>query len=142
MPTDGSEPDRQAPSAALSARFSSQRREGTKPEIALRKELYRRGYRYRVQFRVDGLPRRRADIAFPGIRVAVFVDGCFWHRCPEHCVIPQANREWWLWKFAVNAARDADTDRKLTELGWTVVRIWEHVEVTQAADIVAETLSL
>ncbi len=71
----------------------------------------------------------------------MFVDGCFWHGCPEHCVTPKANREWWLWKFDTNAKRDADTDHRLTDLGWRVVRIWEHVPAEQAADAVAEVLA-
>lgn len=90
------------------------------------------GLRYRVQYKVPGLPRRRVDLAFTRLRVAVLVDGCFWHSCPLHCVVPKANREWWLWKFAANRARDEDTNRRLAELGWTVVRVWEH-EVPDAA---------
>ncbi|MGW3547134.1 very short patch repair endonuclease [Janibacter hoylei] len=140
MPTDEQEPRRSPPPAHLSARFAKQRREATKPELALRKELHRRGFRFRVQYRVEGLPRRRVDIAFTRRRLAVFVDGCFWHRCPEHCVVPKSNRDWWLWKFDTNARRDADTDRRLSELGWSVMRIWEHVDVDAAADTVAAAL--
>lgn len=139
MPVE--EPHRELPAASLSARFAAQRRSETKPEIEVRRELHRRGYRYRVQFRVQGLPRRRVDIAFPSLQVAVFIDGCFWHRCPEHCVIPKANREWWLWKFETNTDRDADTDRRLIELGWRVLRIWEHVPAQEAANAVAEALA-
>lgn len=141
MSTEGSEPERTAPTAALSARFSAQRREGTRPELTLRKELHRRGFRYRIQYRVDGLPRRRVDIAFPRQRVAVFVDGCFWHGCPEHCVIPTANRDWWLWKFEANTRRDEDTNSRLENLGWTVVRIWEHTSADEGADMVARHLA-
>ncbi|WP_234993793.1 very short patch repair endonuclease [Janibacter indicus] len=140
MSTEKREPVRSAPTADLSARFSRQRREGTSPELALRHELHRRGFRYRVQFKVDGLPRRRVDIAFPKRQLAVFVDGCFWHGCPEHCVIPKSNRDWWLWKFDVNARRDADTDRRLVDLGWSVARVWEHVDVQEAADTVEAAL--
>lgn len=82
------------------------------------------------------------DIAFIRPKVAVFVDGCFWHRCPDHCVIPTSNREWWLWKFDTNVARDTDTDDKLAQLGWTVVRIWEHVAVAEAADTVEHALAV
>lgn len=120
------EPAREQPSAALSARFSGQARTDTKPELVLRSQLHRRGLRFRVQYRVPGLPRRRVDIAFTRLRIAVLVDGCFWHGCPLHCVIPKANREWWLWKFATNRARDEDTNDRLAELGWTVIRVWEH----------------
>lgn len=140
MSTDRKEPVRSPPSAELSARFSQQRRESTSPELALRRELHRRGFRYRIQHRVEGLPRRRVDIAFTKRRLAVFVDGCFWHGCPEHCVIPISNRDWWLWKFDTNARRDADTDQRLVDLGWSVVRVWEHTDVDEAADTVAAAL--
>lgn len=130
------EPSRTAPSAALSARFSTQARAATRPELQLRRALHRRGLRYRVQFRVPGMPRRRVDVAFTRARVAVFVDGCFWHSCPEHCVVPKANRDWWLWKFEVNRRRDQDTDQRLATLGWTVVRAWEHEDPEAVADLV------
>lgn len=68
------------------------------------------------------------------------VDGCFWHSCPDHQVIPKANREWWMWKFEANASRDRDTDTRLMELGWRVVRIWEHEAPQAAADRVIDTL--
>lgn len=139
--TGGDEPGRVRPEPGLSARFSAQARESTKPEIALRKELHRRGLRYRVQYRVAGLPRRRVDIAFTRARLVVFVDGCFWHACPEHCVLPRANREWWEWKFAANRARDADTDDRLRALGWRVLRIWEHEGSCVGADQVELALS-
>ena len=128
------EPQRVAPGARLSARFSRQARESTKPEMLLRRELHRRGLRYRVQYGVPGLPRRRVDVAFTRARLAVFVDGCFWHACPEHCVVPKSNREWWEWKFAVNQARDRDTDQRLGELGWRVLRLWEHEAPDDMAD--------
>ncbi|WP_345501976.1 very short patch repair endonuclease [Pedococcus ginsenosidimutans] len=125
-----------APDARLSTRFSNQARQATAPELALRRELHRRGLRYRVQVRIPGLPRRRPDIVFTRAKVAVFVDGCFWHACPDHCIVPKANREWWLWKFAVNRERDADTNKALADLGWAVVRIWEHESISSAADAV------
>ncbi|GAA4717376.1 very short patch repair endonuclease [Pedococcus ginsenosidimutans] len=134
--TSPSEPDRVAPDARLSTRFSNQARQATAPELALRRELHRRGLRYRVQVRIPGLPRRRPDIVFTRAKVAVFVDGCFWHACPDHCIVPKANREWWLWKFAVNRERDADTNKALADLGWAVVRIWEHESISSAADAV------
>lgn len=94
--------------------------------MLLRRELHRRGLRYRVDMRVvEGL-RRRADLLFTGPKVAVFVDGCFWHRCPEHGNIPKSNTEWWKAKLERNVERDRDTDGRLTDAGWTVVRIWEH----------------
>lgn len=130
------EPERTAPRAALSARFSTLRRSGTKPETLLRQELHRRGRRFRVQYRIEGLPRRRVDIAFTRARLVVFIDGCFWHGCPEHGRLPKSNREWWRWKLDLNAARDADTDHLLAGLGWRVLRIWEHVKPHEAADTV------
>lgn len=100
----------------------------------MRKYLWRSGLRYRVDYRLPlrGL-RRRADIAFPGPRVAVFVDGCFWHCCPEHGTRPANNAAWWAAKLDANVARDADTDRRLSDAGWTVVRVWEHAELVESA---------
>lgn len=94
--------------------------------------------RYRVQIKVPGNNRRTIDIAFTRARLAVYVDGCFWHGCPQHHVRPRANSEWWNWKIERNQARDRDTDRQLEASGWAVVRIWEHVLVAEAADEVEE----
>lgn len=136
----GAEPARERPSAAVSRRFSEQRRTRTAPEMALRRELHRRGRRFRVHARIDGLPRRRADVLFTRWRLAVFVDGCFWHGCPDHGVRPRANSEWWRWKLETNAARDRDTDERLAALGWTVLRVWEHEGPASAADRVEAEL--
>lgn len=114
--------------------MSTLRRSGTKPEIALRKELHQRGARFRVQVKVPGNNRRTIDIAFTRARLAVLVDGCFWHGCPEHGTSPRANSEWWRWKLARNQARDADTDRLLGEAGWCSLRLWEHEPVETAAE--------
>ena len=94
--------------------------------MQLRRELHARGLRYRVDRPVLADRRRRVDLVFPGPKVAVFVDGCFWHRCPEHGNIPKANRDWWREKLNRNVARDRDTDAQLAAAGWSVVRIWEH----------------
>jgi DNA mismatch endonuclease (patch repair protein) len=103
-----------------------QARRDTKPELAVRRAVWHLGMRYRVDLMpVPGL-RRRADMVFKRARVAVFVDGCFWHSCPQHATVPKANRQWWVEKLAANVERDRDTDRVLTDLGWTVVRVWEH----------------
>jgi DNA mismatch endonuclease (patch repair protein) len=108
----------------------------TRPELALRKLLHARGLRYRVNAPpVRGL-RRRADIVFPRQRVCVFVDGCFWHRCPDHATTPSTNQTYWLDKITGNVARDRDTDLRLTQEGWTVLRFWEHDDVLAAADAV------
>lgn len=102
-----------------------QARRDTKPELALRRAVWRLGLRYWVD--VPPVPgRRRADLDFPRARVAVYLDGCFWHRCPAHGTLPTANREWWIAKLEANVARDRDTDAALAAQGWTVVRVWEH----------------
>ncbi|WP_040320166.1 DNA mismatch endonuclease Vsr [Aeromicrobium marinum] len=109
-------------------------RADTAPELALRRELHRRELRYRVQKHVPGNRRRRIDVAFTRARVAVFVDGCFWHGCPEHHTQPITNREWWEWKVQRNRDRDANTNELLTRHGWTVIRVWEHEDPAEAAD--------
>ncbi|MFF0489307.1 very short patch repair endonuclease [Nocardia sp. NPDC004068] len=127
-------PGRPATDAATSARMSRQRRVGTAPETALRKELHRRGLRFFVdRAPLPGL-RRRADLVFPRRKVAVYVDGCFWHSCPRHATRPKNNAEWWAEKLAGNVARDRDTDARLTAAGWVVVRVWEHENASDAAD--------
>ena len=120
-------------SAEVSRRMSAARRRDTAAELALRRELFARGLRYRVAFPVPGQRRRTIDVAFTRAKVAVFVDGCFWHGCPEHGTSPKANSEWWSVKFAANRERDRDTDRLLAEQGWAVVRVWEHEPPTAAA---------
>ncbi|WP_304804050.1 very short patch repair endonuclease [Nocardioides sp.] len=119
--------------------MSTLARRDTKPELLLRKELHRRGLRYRVQVKVPGNKRRTIDIAFTRVRLAVYMDGCFWHGCPTHVHRPKANREWWDWKIARNRERDEDTTRRLEEAGWRVLRVWEHVPPTTAADLVEAT---
>lgn len=106
----------------------------TKPELALRRELWRRGLRYRVDLApISGLPRR-ADMVFSRARVAVYVDGCYWHSCPDHATVPKANRDWWVAKLEANVKRDRDTDARLRWAGWEVVRVWEHETIVDAAD--------
>lgn len=117
-----------------------QRRRDTAPELALRTSLHRAGYRYRVEYRITG-SRRRADIAFPRERVAVFVDGCFWHGCPEHRTTPKANSAWWQEKLDANIKRDRDTDSRLEQSGWAVVRVWEHERVDDAVARVAAVVT-
>jgi DNA mismatch endonuclease (patch repair protein) len=122
-----------AASVEVERRMKSQRRRDTAPEVALRRELWRRGLRYRVDHRVVGR-RRRVDIAFTRARVAVFVDGCFWHSCPHHATRPKNNAEWWATKLQANVGRDRATDAELIASGWTVLRLWEHEPVDDAAD--------
>ncbi|MGW5388025.1 very short patch repair endonuclease [Nocardia sp. NPDC003963] len=125
---------------ATSARMSRQRRAHTAPELALRRELHRRGLRYFVDRAPLRGQRRRADLVFPRRRIAVYVDGCFWHRCPEHATDPKNNAAWWAEKLAGNVARDRATDSALRAAGWQVVRIWEHEDPVLAADRVQSVL--
>lgn len=113
-------------SDAVRRRFENQLTSGTKPEMALRRVLHRRGLRYRVDRRVLPDFRRSADLVFGPAKVAVFVDGCFWHRCPVHFVLPKSNTNWWRAKIDRNVERDRDTDRHLHEAGWATLRYWEH----------------
>ena len=106
---------------------------GTDIEIEVCRALYAMGLRYRLQVPLLSKPRRVADIAFQGPRVAVFVDGCFRHGCPLHATWPKENAEFWRAKIEANLARDADTDRRLSKLGWEVVRIWAHESPSDAA---------
>lgn len=125
---------------ATSARMAQVRNRDTAAEVAVRRELHRRGLRYFVQRAV--LPgRRRVDIVFPTARVAVYVDGCFWHSCPHHATAPKTNAQWWAEKLARNVARDRTTDAELRAAGWCVLRVWEHEEAASAADRVEAALS-
>ncbi|MFD8104128.1 very short patch repair endonuclease [Nocardia fluminea] len=120
--------------AATSARMAKQRRADTAPELALRRELHRAGLRYFVDRPPLEGQRRRADVVFPRLRIAVYVDGCFWHRCPDHATYPKNNAQWWADKLAGNVARDRATDLALTAAGWAVVRVWEHEDPHAAAE--------
>jgi DNA mismatch endonuclease (patch repair protein) len=110
-----------------------QRQRDTQPELALRRELHRRGLRYRLDVVVVG-KRRRVDIAFTRARVAVFVDGCFWHSCPQHLTVPKNNQAWWIDKLSANVRRDRASNAELAEAGWRVVRVWEHEPCSMAAN--------
>jgi DNA mismatch endonuclease (patch repair protein) len=103
-------------------------------EKAVRSALHRRGLRFRVDEPIVPGLRRRADIVFRSTRVAVYVDGCFWHGCPEHRTWPRHNADWWRDKIETNIARDRDTDQRLRAAGWTVVHIWEHEDPGLAAE--------
>lgn len=127
----------QPSSPESSRRMAKVRQKGTEAELALRRELHRSGLRYRINFEVLRKPRRVADIIFPGLKIAVFVDGCFWHGCPQHATWPKQNSEFWRQKIETNRARDADTDARLRALNWTVIRIWEHESPVVAAEKVS-----
>jgi DNA mismatch endonuclease (patch repair protein) len=112
----------------------------TRPELALRSELHRRGFRFRkAAAPVPGV-RCRADVVFARARVAVFIDGCFWHRCPEHGISPRTNTDYWQAKLDRNVARDRRNNDALQASGWTVVRVWEHEDIVDAADRITDLL--
>ena len=102
--------------------MSQIRGRNTKPELLLRKALWANGLRYRIKNRLPGRP----DIIFPGSRIAIFVDGCFWHGCPEHYQRPQNNKEFWRKKLEYTQARDQEVNQELKAMEWTVLRFWEH----------------
>jgi DNA mismatch endonuclease, patch repair protein len=111
------------------------RRTGTKPEIALRRAIHARGLRFRKGHQLVMTDRRvRPDIVFTRAKVAVFLDGCFWHRCPRHATTPATNTDYWLAKFERNVDRDRAVDRALIAEGWKVLRVWEHEDPREAAE--------
>jgi len=112
----------------------------TKAEVRIRNIVHASGYRYRVNSRPERDLRRTADMVFSRARVAVFIDGCFWHGCPEHYIAPRANKDFWSDKILGNRSRDEETTRVLRERGWTVLRIWEHVDPAQAARLICSTV--
>ena len=114
-------------------------RRDTPCELAIRSAVHRLGLRFRVDWPLPGT-RRRADLAFTRARVAVFVDGCFWHGCPIHGTWPKANASWWRDKIEKNVVRDRSTTTSLETAGWTVLRFWEHDDMTAAAQVISETL--
>jgi DNA mismatch endonuclease (patch repair protein) len=118
------------------------RRTDTKPELALRRALHARGYRFRKDYRLDLDEGRRVrpDIAFTARRVAVFVDGCFWHACPDHGSKPSVNQGYWTPKLLRNVERDRTADAALETAGWRVVRLWEHVTLDDAVAAVVAAL--
>ncbi|WJZ68176.1 very short patch repair endonuclease [Kocuria rosea] len=133
------------PTAATPARrrnMQANRRRDTGPELALRSALHAAGYRYRCDLRID-LPtaRVRPDIVFTRRKVAVFVDGCFWHSCPQHGRQPTVNTGYWTPKLQGNRERDRRNTDALVHAGWVVVRIWEHESVSGALDKVATALA-
>lgn len=135
-------PHVQSSSPEASRRMARVRQKGTNAEVALRRELYRIGLRYRVNYEVLKKPRRVADVAFPGLEIAVFVDGCFWHGCPDHASWPKQNAEFWRQKIEANRLRDLDTNERLRSKGWTILRFWEHESPIKAAESVAQTVTM
>ncbi|WLQ69020.1 very short patch repair endonuclease [Streptomyces sp. NBC_01208] len=137
QPPDGS----WASSAARRRNMQAIRSRDTKPELLIRRLLHARGLRYRVAAKpLPGL-RRTADIVFRPTKLAVFVDGCYWHGCPEHYVPPKTNTGYWSSKVIRNVTRDRDTDQRLADAGWTVLRFWEHESPDDCALAIAAAVS-
>lgn len=122
-------------SEQVSQQMKRMPRKDSVPEIRLRRALHALGLRFRVNLK--GLPGT-PDIVFTRAKIAVFVDGCFWHRCPDHGVLPKANRDWWREKLDRNVSRDRLKDEELSSLGWTVVHVWEHEEEAESAGRIRE----
>ena len=122
-----------ASSEAIRRTMLGNRSRDTAPEVALRRLLHARGLRYRIATRPLPSVRRTADLVFRPSKVAVFVDGCFWHRCPVHATDPKTNSDYWKPKLERNVERDRETDRLLAESGWLSIRIWEHEDPRKAA---------
>jgi DNA mismatch endonuclease, patch repair protein len=130
-----------ASSEQAQRRMQRQGQRDTRPELAIRRILHSLGYRYRVDYRIPGM-RAKADLAFTRVRVAVFIDGCFWHQCLEHGTLPKHNRKWWKAKLRANSRRDAEIDTRLTSCGWTVIRLWEHETPVHAAEQIGRTVDV
>jgi DNA mismatch endonuclease, patch repair protein len=129
-----------ASSPGVRASMRSNKGRDTKPERELRSAVHALGLRYRVSVRPLKAVRRTADLAFTRDKVAVFLDGCFWHGCPDHHTVAVTNAEFWATKVETNMARDRDTDRRLAEAGWVVVRVWEHEDPGDAAQRVRDVV--
>ncbi|WP_443057913.1 very short patch repair endonuclease [Streptomyces sp. KLMMK] len=117
------------------------RNKDTKPEQLIRRLVHAQGLRYRLHARPLPDLRRTADLVFRPVKVAVFIDGCYWHGCPEHYLAPRVNAGYWSDKVARNMARDRDTDERLVEAGWLVLRFWEHEPSDLCADKIAATVA-
>lgn len=117
--------------------MSSVRGTNTKPELLLRKALWHKGLRYRLKSELSGKP----DIVLPRYKIAIFVDGCFWHNCPEHGSLPETNKLFWENKIARNVERDNEVNILLHQNGWMVIRVWEH-EIKQSLEKVVKNILL
>lgn len=123
-------------------RMQKQRQKDTVCELALRSLLHARGLRYRVDCRAEPSVPRKADIVIRPAKIAVFVDGCFWHRCPLHWKPPNRHSSWWTKKVEENARRDRETTVLLKHAGWHVIRVWEHEDPRVAADEILRAVAL
>ena len=117
------------------------RRKDTSPELAVRRRIHAAGLRYRVDFPADAADRRRrADIVFTRAKVVVFIDGCFWHGCPQHFIAPKSNADYWGPKIARNMERDRTSTARLSDAGWRVLRFWEHEDPDDVATRIIEAV--
>lgn len=121
--------------------MSRQRSKDTTPEVEVRRRLHAQGVRFRIDVKVENDLRTRADLAWRRVKLAVFLDGCFWHGCPEHGTRPVANSDWWATKLDKNAERDRRTDAILIERGWVVRRYWEHEAPEEVCDDIVGVLA-
>ena len=119
----------------------SNQRKDTKPELAVRRLLHAQGLRYRVDYRALSAARWRVDIAFTARRVAILIDGCFWHGCPIHATYPKTNSGYWLPKLKRNRVRDLETTSALEAAGWRVLRYWEHESPQDVAASITQELA-
>jgi DNA mismatch endonuclease (patch repair protein) len=131
-----------ASSAAVRSVMQGNRGRDTRPELALRSAVHSLGLRYRKNMRPVPSLRRSADLVFTRARVAVFLDGCFWHGCPDHYRPATTNAGFWQRKVDENRSRDLETDRALAEAGWAVLRFWEHDNPAAAAEVVSQAVRL
>ncbi|WP_329208660.1 very short patch repair endonuclease [Streptomyces sp. NBC_00683] len=129
-----------ASSAANRRSMLGNRSRDTAPELLLRSLVHAAGLRYRVAAKPLPKMRRTADMVFRPVKVAVFIDGCFWHGCPDHFVMPKTNRPYWEDKIGRNVQRDRDTDQRLADEGWLVLRFWEHLDPEACADTVIDAV--
>jgi DNA mismatch endonuclease (patch repair protein) len=129
-----------ASSDAVRRVMQANRGRDTKPEWAVRRAVHALGLRYRVSYRPEPGLRRTADLVFTRAKVAVFVDGCFWHGCPEHHTVAVTNAGYWAAKVIRNRDRDAETTRLLEEAGWISLRFWEHEDPAMAAEAIRQTV--
>lgn len=130
-----------ASSPAARKAMQGNRSRDTKPELAVRRLIHAAGLRYRVDTRPDPALPRRADIVFTKQRIAVFIDGCYWHGCAQHARTPsQANADYWRRKLARNVERDIDTKSRLEDAGWRVLRFWEHEPPQDVAEAIVRVV--
>ena len=132
----------QPSSFETSRRMANSRYEGADAEFAVRREPYRRGLRYRIDCEVMKKPRRVAEAAFSWLKTAIFVDGRFWHCCPEHATWPKHNVEFWRQKIKASRLRNADTNTKLFHVGWSALRFWEHKSTIEAGENVVRNVAM